>query len=169
MDHGRRIVASAMCQTKAIPEMRQKVSEQVVMMEQRMPWLILAGTVLLIAIGLTDLPPAPEEGRKNRSGGNDADLEQSVIDQMRAGGTYYVTAVTTMRYEGYCLRPFVNIRLPALASFMALFPTNTIPRAVLIALSCMVLMTWMAHARSLATAVLMGVLLLFLILFAVLK
>ncbi len=136
-------------------------------MEQRMPRLILAGVLLLVAIGLTDLPTAPKEVRKNRSGGDDADLEQSIIDQMRAGGTYYATAVTTMRYEGYCLRPFVNIRLPALASFMAIFPTNTIPRAVLIVLSCMVLMLWIAHARSLAMAVLIGVLLLFLILFAV--
>ncbi len=111
---------------------------------------MLAGFVLLVLIGLTNLPLPPEQIHPG-STSSDAVLWQNVIDRMRAGGGYYDSMELALRTLGYRLKPFVNFRPPALASFAALFPTNTGPQIFLTALSLAVFVAWTLRMRSWGT------------------
>ena len=91
--------------------------------------LLLAATALLILIGLADLPLSPEELHPGDTR-IDAALTQGVIDHMRAGTGYYDAMETALRTQGYALRPFPAFRLPLLAKFTAMFPTNAGPPGV---------------------------------------
>jgi len=122
--------------------------------------LLLAATALLILIGLADLPLSPEELHPGDTR-IDAALTQGVIDHMRAGTGYYDAMETALRTQGYALRPFPAFRLPLLAKFTAMFPTNAGPRVLLITLSLAVWLTWILRMQSRWTLIIGGSLLTF--------
>jgi len=121
---------------------------------------MLAGAALLMVAGLIDLPLPPEQIHPGDTR-SDTELTQSVIDRMRAGTGYYDAMETALRTQGYALRPFPAFRLPLLAKFTAMFPTNTGPRVLLIALSLAVWLTWTLQMQSRWTVLVGGTLLTF--------
>ena len=109
--------------------------------------MVLAGTLLLVAVALTDLPPSPEEIHPGETR-TDAALTQGVIDHMRAGAGYYDAMETALRAQGYAMRPFWSFRLPLLAKFTAAFPTDAVPRLLLVTLSVAVWVVWTLRMES---------------------
>jgi len=122
--------------------------------------LMLAGAALLVLAGLIDLPPSPKTLHPGDTQG-DAALTQGVIDRIRAGTGYYDAMETALRTQGYALRPFWSFRLPLLARFTAMFPTNTVPHILLIALSVAVWLIWSLRMESRWTFAIGGSLLTF--------
>jgi len=101
---------------------------------------LLMLVLLLIVIGLTSRSAGIEE--PDRDAGDMA-LGQRIIDEMRAGEDYYSAANHVLRMHGsYASRPFVNFRLPVLATVSSLFPDNFIPQLMLLVLSIAVLAAW---------------------------
>jgi hypothetical protein len=123
-----------------------------------------AAVVGLILIGLADTPSPPEEKTGTRPG--DHILWQSVVDRVRAGRGYYDAMEGSLKDLGYKLRPFANFRLPALAVFTAMFPDNTIPRALLVSLALLTAGLWTFRAESILGGVLTGLALLFPVLYS---
>ena len=107
--------------------------------------IFLAGLVLFVIISLTEKPTRHVVSKKGQFG--DVLLWQNVVDRMRQGQSYYSameTALrTTHRDRGiYPLRPFWSFRLPTLACFMSMFPTNFIPMVLLALLAVTMVLFW---------------------------
>lgn len=110
--------------------------------------LLAALLVLLSFTALATAGPPPIEGA-TASADDRADvlLYDTIVEQVRHGADYYVTAAREMRRSDYPLRPFFTMRLPTLAMVQKqLPPAATI--ALLYALVAGVAAAWYARLRE---------------------
>ncbi|MBY9064792.1 hypothetical protein K7957_17785 [Sphingomonas yunnanensis] len=76
--------------------------------------LLVAATIVLIAIGLLSPPPPAARAATSAERG-DAALYRAIDRRVAVGETYYVAAAAEHRAREFPLRPFVAVRLPARA------------------------------------------------------
>ncbi|MEH3047874.1 hypothetical protein [Sphingomonas adhaesiva] len=111
-------------------------------------WLLAALALLLLATFLaiaTPVPVADQNGAAAQAGAqSDLTLYQSIVDEVRHGGNYYVAAADAMRAGDYPLRPFVTMRLPTLAELLAVVPP-AVSAITLYLLTALVAMAWFAR------------------------
>lgn len=105
---------------------------------------VLVLLVGLIAIGLMKPPAALPD---ISAGTGDVALYNRIVSHMRGGESYYPAAIREAREHHYPLRPFVTVRLPTLAWFLAALPGELAGRISLMILAAVTLLAW---ARRLA-------------------
>ena len=107
---------------------------------------LLAATLLAYA---TPGPPPVSHDPANR-GDDQADvvLYETIVDNVRHGGGYYLVTADALRAGDYPLRPFVTFRLPTLAMVQAAIP----PRAVTLMLYLLVAAVALAWWQRLSPA-----------------
>ncbi|HKT54975.1 MAG TPA: hypothetical protein VJP88_11035 [Caulobacteraceae bacterium] len=108
---------------------------------------MLAALAALILLGLSGTIGAPGAS-SNAAAGQDLILYHHIIDDVRAGESYYPAATREQRKQGYPLRPFVTVRFPTLAVAMAALPAESARRLSLSALALTVLAAWAWRLRS---------------------
>lgn len=114
--------------------------------------LAAALLALLLAGCLTSLsapaPPAASGGAERTADDQrDLILYETIVDAVRHGGDYYSTAAEALRVGDYPLRPFVTMRMPALAMVQAHLP-HPLVIALLYALVLGVAAAWFARFRE---------------------
>jgi hypothetical protein len=115
-------------------------------------WAALAALALLagiIAYGvrLPDVTrPDPHRPPPSRT---DMGFYRRVVARVRAGEPYEAAAVTEQRAEHYALRPFLTVRPPWLAEFLAWLPRGAASR-VMAVLALAVIGAWMVRLWPLA-------------------
>jgi hypothetical protein len=72
----------------------------------------------------------------------DAELYRRIVAKMRAGESYYDAAVSEHRANHYPLQPSYVVRLPFLASFLALLPTDAACGIILALLAVIGIAVW---------------------------
>lgn len=108
---------------------------------------------LLLVACLTSLtasaPPPASSGGQSSSADDQRDiiLYETIVDAVRHGGDYYVTAAEALRVGNYPLRPFITMRLPALAMVQAHLPHMAV-LALLYTLVLAVALAWYARFRE---------------------
>ena len=114
-------------------------------------WAALATLMLLAAlvaygISLPDVTrPDPHRPPPSRT---DMGFYRKVVARVRAGEPYEAAAVTEQRAEHYPLRPFLTVRPPWLAEFLAWLPKGA-ASAVLAVLALVVIIAWMVRLQPL--------------------
>ncbi|MEI9852633.1 MAG: hypothetical protein WDN24_19225 [Sphingomonas sp.] len=110
--------------------------------------LALLLAILFVAACLTALavpdPPAlgaASGGERNRT---DLALYEDVVAGVKGGGNYYMVATDALRAGGYPLRPFLTVRMPALAVAEAAMPA-WLPGMLLLALALVTALAWAAR------------------------
>ena len=89
--------------------------------------VLLLATLLVFA---TPAPPAASGDAANRADDQaDVLLYETIVENVRHGGSYYAVAADAMRSGNYPLKPFVTFRLPTLAMVQA-----SVPHAIVVAL-----------------------------------
>lgn len=111
--------------------------------------LALFFALLLLCLSAL-LVPDPQAGDAATGGSEQTDLMlyEKVVAGLRGGGGYYSVAVDAMRASEYPLRPFVTMRMPALASLQAALPAWASPALLLL----LAMATGVAWAFRLAPA-----------------
>lgn len=108
----------------------------------------LLALLLMVCVTSLSAPTPPAATGDTRQGQSDDQrdiiLYEEIVDAVRHGGDYYVTAAEALRTGNYPLRPFVTMRLPGLATAQAALP-HPLVLALLYALVLAVLAAW--HAR----------------------
>lgn len=84
-----------------------------------------------------NLPPPPPE-----QGGGDLGLYRGIVAKMRHGGAYEPTAIAEHRAKLYPLRPFLVVRPPLLANFLARLPSDAVGDMILAALGLAGIAAW---------------------------
>ena len=119
------------------------------------PCLALLMTLILVLIGSLTLAAMPqsEASAPGRAPGRitDSQLYQRIIDRVSSGESYHAAAVTEHRDYDYPLKPFVTVRMPALAWTNAwLGPAHT--QHLMLALIALVTLSWLTALRPLSDA-----------------
>ena len=114
--------------------------------------LATAVLALLLIACLTSLaapaPPAAGTGTESPADDQrDIILYETIVDAMRHGATYYPTAAEELRTGNYPLRPFITMRMPALAMVQAHVPHAAV-LALLYTLVLAVALAWHARFRD---------------------
>lgn len=124
--------------------------------------LLLIGC--LASLSAPSPPPASPGAQSSADDQRDVILYETIVDAVRHGGDYYSTAAEALRVGNYPLRPFVTMRLPALAVIQAHLP-HPVVIALLYALVLAVAAAWFVRfgeafsdwpARTVAMALLAG-------------
>lgn len=113
---------------------------------------LLASLILNVAcclwVARTPLPDPPPS-RAHPPGTTDAGLYRAIVARVRSGQDYEAAAVAEHRRLGYPLRPFVVVRPPALATFLALSPE---PAYAVALYGCLVVAVVLAWWRRMSVA-----------------
>ena len=105
--------------------------------------LLLAAIALLLVACLTALPVSIDP-----VGQSDELRQGGIVEALRHGGDYYTAAASALRADDAPLRPFLAVRLPALAIVESLAS----PMIVALALYALALLTLVAWWRRLGAA-----------------
>jgi hypothetical protein len=115
--------------------------------------VLLGGTALLIAIGLTS--PHATPGAPTKEFYDDGRLWQNVIDRIRAGDDYYTAMEKALRPGPhrppdvvYALRPCWSFRLPTLALFLSALRYDVIGQSILAVLAILAAALWLVRLRG---------------------
>jgi len=111
--------------------------------------LALLALLLLASLLALDTPGPPPVSHKPANKAEDqADvvLYQTIVENVRNGGSYYPVTAEALRSGNYPLKPFVTFRLPTLAMVQAALPNWAIP-VLLYALALAVALAWFRRLR----------------------
>lgn len=111
----------------------------------------LSLVAILIVLCLTALvtpPPPAATGDGRATDQADVVLYETIVENVRHGGSYYDVAAAALRSGDYPLKPFVTFRLPTLAQVQATLP----PLATAVLLYLLALSVFLAWTRRLAVA-----------------
>lgn len=104
---------------------------------------ILAGIAAAIAICVSTSNPVLKAPPANAVG--DYDFYQQVVDQVRAGADYDRAAVADLRADHKFVRPFLAVRPPLLAEFLARLPDERARDIGLALLAAAFIVAWAAR------------------------
>ncbi len=103
-------------------------------------------TALLMAFGLwTAFTPGPPDAAPPplpEQGGGDLGLYRGIVAKMRLGAPYEATAISEQRARRYPLRPFLVVRPPWLANFLARLPSDAVGDLILAAVGLCGVIVW---------------------------
>lgn len=105
---------------------------------------VLALTITALAVPTPEALDAATGGERHQT---DLMLYDAIAAGVRGGGNYYAVAADAMRAGGYPLKPFLTMRLPALASVLAALPLWAAPLLQLLLVLC-VAATWMLRLHG---------------------
>ena len=109
----------------------------------RIALALLAALLLatLLALGTPGPPPVSHDPANRADDQTDVVLYESIVDNVRHGGSYYPVTAEALRSGNYPLRPFITFRLPTLAMVQAALPSWGIA-ALLYALAAATALAW---------------------------
>lgn len=118
----------------------------------RLAWLAVLLVLLaaLTALAVPALTGDGHAGARTADRMTDIGLYERVVAGMKGGESYYVAASDAMRANGYPLRPFLAMRLPALAALEAALP-GWASLALLLALAVLTAFAWASRVGSALT------------------
>ena len=95
----------------------------------------------LLALGTPGPPAVSGDPAQRGDDQTDVVLYETIVDNVRHGGSYYPVTAEALRAGNYPLRPFVVFRLPTLAMVQAALPDGVMV-ALLYALAAAVALAW---------------------------
>jgi hypothetical protein len=104
--------------------------------------LAIAGALTALGLWISATPAPADDPPSAQQQAGDLALYRQIVSEMRKGARYEEAAVSEHRSRHYPVQPFVTVRPPLLANFLARLPSESAGAAVLASLGVLSFCAW---------------------------